>query len=73
MVMMNLVNSDDNGESKGEAKKKKVEIDEENLKDVSMRKLVKMSHISFVLTYGCFRLRFWVVGEDPVCKRSHLT
>ncbi|WZZ25178.1 hypothetical protein YC2023_008579 [Brassica napus] len=31
------------------------------------------SHISFVLTYGCFRLRFWVVGEDPVCKRSHLT
>ncbi|KAG2300329.1 hypothetical protein Bca52824_036801 [Brassica carinata] len=43
MIMMNVVNSDDNGESKGEAKKKKkVEIDEENLKDASIRQLVKM-------------------------------
>ncbi|KAJ0261089.1 Uncharacterized protein HA466_0042740 [Hirschfeldia incana] len=41
MMMMNVVN----GESKGEKaakKNKKVEIDEENLKDVSMRQLVKM-------------------------------
>lgn len=41
MMMMNVVN----GESKGdEAAKKneKVDIDEENLKDVSIRKLVKM-------------------------------
>uniref|UniRef100_A0A0D3B1L0 Legume lectin domain-containing protein n=1 Tax=Brassica oleracea var. oleracea TaxID=109376 RepID=A0A0D3B1L0_BRAOL len=41
MMMMNVVN----GESKGEEaakKNEKVDIDEENLKDVSMRKLVKM-------------------------------
>ncbi|KAJ0232652.1 Uncharacterized protein HA466_0288910 [Hirschfeldia incana] len=39
-----MVNVSDNGESKGEAKKqkKKVEFVEENLKDVSMRQLVKM-------------------------------
>ncbi|CAH8381394.1 unnamed protein product [Eruca vesicaria subsp. sativa] len=41
MMMMNVVN----GESKGEEaakKNKKVEFDEENLKDVSMRRLVKL-------------------------------
>lgn len=39
-----MVNVSDNGEIKAEAKKqkKKVEFDEENLKDVSMRQLVKM-------------------------------
>ncbi|KFK25934.1 hypothetical protein AALP_AA8G182100 [Arabis alpina] len=46
MMMMNVVNNNnENGESKVEAKKnmKKVtEIDEEKLKDVSMRQLVKM-------------------------------
>ncbi|KAL1195438.1 hypothetical protein V5N11_030712 [Cardamine amara subsp. amara] len=42
-MMMNVKNNE-NGESKGEEgkKKKKVTIDEENLKDVSMRQLVKM-------------------------------
>lgn len=44
-MMMNVVNNNENGESKVEAKKKMkkvVAIDEENLKDVSMRQLVKM-------------------------------
>ncbi|KAH0907212.1 hypothetical protein HID58_039039, partial [Brassica napus] len=40
---MNIVNDSDNGESNDETKKKKkVETDEENLGDVSMRQLVKM-------------------------------
>ncbi|CAG7911070.1 unnamed protein product [Brassica rapa] len=42
-MMMNIVNDSDNGESNDETKKKKkVETDEENLGDVSMRQLVKM-------------------------------
>ncbi|CAA7051535.1 unnamed protein product [Microthlaspi erraticum] len=44
MEMMSVVNNNDNGESKGEAnkKKKKVQFDEDYLKDVSMRQLIKM-------------------------------
>ncbi|CAN7034735.1 unnamed protein product [Brassica oleracea var. botrytis] len=43
MMMMNIVNDSDNGESKGvTTKKKKVKIDEETLKDFSKRQLVKM-------------------------------
>lgn len=43
LMMMN-VNNNENGESKGEEgkKKKKVTIDEENLKDASLRQLTKM-------------------------------